>query len=294
MGNFGRTSKNVGVKGVSTAFWAVVLLGSTCSIGAGFVGGRTVVAAGALPAPVRVELPPPQPIRTAALVRTLSGAHSLEGADDVDPYGDPTLGVAEHPWPAGSFDPRTQRAKIAILVADASRAGRELDAFAASPLPFALVVTPADDGAAHATAVAHSAGKAVLIDASSARPSDVAALGAGAQGVFASLDRRQARDLLRVVDPNAVLIDSALRENDDLAAVARASSRRVLWRDVIADARDDAHYVDFMLRDALAIAQRHGSAIVIVHARAETLAAVEHFADRAHRDGADLVPLTEL
>ena len=282
------------MKGFSTAFWAVVLLGSTCSIGLGFVGGRTVVAAGALPAPVRVELPPPVPIRTGPLTRQLSGAHSLDGADDVDPYADPTLGVTEHPWPSASFDPRADRARIAVVVADASRVGRELNAFAASRLPLALAVAPADDDASHTCAVAHAAGKVVLIDASAARPSDVAALAPEAQGVFASLDRHRARDLMHAIRPDALVVDSSLREDDDLAAVARAGARRVLWRDVIADARDDARYVDFMLRDALAIAQRHGSAIVIVHARAETLAGLERFANRARRDGADIVPITEL
>lgn len=65
-------------------------------------------------------------------------------------------------------------------------------------------------------------------------------------------------------------------------------------RDVIADARDDGRYIDFMLRDAMAIAQRHGSAIVLVHARPGTLAALERFAVRANRDGVDLVSLAQL
>ena len=294
MGNFRGASKNRWVKGVSTAFWAVVLLGSTCSIAAGFVGGRTVVAAGALPAPVRVDLPPPLPIRTESVTRTLSGAHSLDGADDVDPYADPTLGVTEHPWPAQSFDPRAARAKIAIVVADASRVGRELDAFTASTLPLTLVVTPADDGAAHVATTARTAGKDVLVDASASRPSDVAALVPGTQGIFGSLDRRQAHDVLQAVGRNVLVVDSALREDDDLATVLHGGVQRFLWRDVIADARDDARYVDFMLRDALAIAQRHGSVIIVVHARAETLTALEHFADRAQRDGADLVPISSL
>lgn len=294
MGDFGGTSKNGRVTGFSTAFWAVVLLGSTCSIAAGFVGGRTVVAAGALPLPARIELPPPLPIRPVRLARELSGAHSLDAADDVDPYADPTLGVAEHPWPVATFDSRAERAKIAVVVADASRVGRELDAFAASRLPLALVVDPSDDDAAQTCALARAAGKVVLIDASGAAPAAVKALVPQAQGVFASLDRPHASDLLRAVGRDALIVDSELGDDDDLAAVARAKSRRVLWRDVIADARDDAPYVDFMLRDALAIAERHGSAIVVVHARAETLAALGRFADRARRDGADLVAITDL
>ena len=57
---------------------------------------------------------------------------------------------------------------------------------------------------------------------------------------------------------------------------------------------DSTSYVDFMLRDALGIAQRHGSAIVLVHARQQTFDALRRFADRARRDGADIVPITAL
>jgi polysaccharide deacetylase 2 family uncharacterized protein YibQ len=49
-----------------------------------------------------------------------------------------------------------------------------------------------------------------------------------------------------------------------------------------------------MLRDALALAQHTGSAIVAVHARASTFNALTRFADRASRDGVDVVALTDL
>jgi polysaccharide deacetylase 2 family uncharacterized protein YibQ len=297
MGNFGGTSKNHRVKGVSTAFWAVVLLGSTVSIAAGFAGGRTVVAARALPPPApadRIALPPPVPIVEEKLERVLSGVNSLDGAEEIDPYGDPTLAVAEHPWPATSFDGRRDRAKLAVIIADASRAGHQLDGFVRSALPFTLVVAPSDDAAAQVFATARSAGKAVLVDASSAKLADVAGFVRDAQGVLASVDRHRARALLATLHVDTLLVDAALHEDDALPAAARAKGWRVLSRDVIADARDERAYVDFMLRDALAIAQRHGSAIVIVHARAETLSALERFAERARRAGADVVPITEL
>ena len=294
MGNFGGTSKNERVKGASTAFWAVVLLGSTLSIAAGFAGGRTVVAAGALSTPPGFVLPPPAPMQPEKFTRVLTGAHSLDAADEVDPYGDPTLGVAPHPWPPNAFDARTERAKIAILVVDGSRAGPELTAFTRSRLPFTVVVAPADDDAADASAAARAAGKPVLVDASAAKPAQVQALARDAQGVIASLDASAARALARVLPPDALVVDAGLREDDRLAAIVRAPERHVLWRDVIADARDERPYVDFMLRDALAIAQRHGSAIVLVHARPETFDALKRFADRAARDGADIVPITAL
>jgi polysaccharide deacetylase 2 family uncharacterized protein YibQ len=79
-----------------------------------------------------------------------------------------------------------------------------------------------------------------------------------------------------------------------VSSTARALHRRVFARDVIADARDDAAYVDFMFRDALAIAQKTGTAIVAVHARTMTFDALTRFADRAQRDGADIVALTDL
>jgi polysaccharide deacetylase 2 family uncharacterized protein YibQ len=294
VGNFGGTAKNHRVKGASTAFWAVVLLGSTLSIAAGFAGGRSVVAADALVTPPAFALPPPVPMQPERFARVLTGAHSLDAADELDPYGDPTLGVAAHPWPENAFDARSERAKIAILVVDGSRAGPELALFTTSPLPFTVVVAPADDDAADASAAARAAGKPVLVDASTAKPSQFEALARDAQGVIASLDAPAARALARVIPRDALVVDAGLREDDRLATVARSFDHHVLWRDVIADARSERPYVDFMLRDALAIAQRHGSAIVLVHARPETFDALKRFADRAQRDGADIVPITAL
>ena len=71
-----------------------------------------------------------------------------------------------------------------------------------------------------------------------------------------------------------------------------APSVRAVLQEAVA--RDDTGYVNFMLRDALAIAERTGSAIVVVHARKLTFNAVSRFADRARRDGADIVALTDL
>lgn len=283
------------MKGVSTAFWSVVLLGSTFSIAAGFAGGRSVVSAGALsPPPIPVELPPPEPIRIQAPYRQLIGLHSLDGDDDVDAYADPTLGVAAHDWPQQPFDALRQRAKLAIVVVDASRAGSDLDAFAASPLAFTFVVSPQDGEAERVRDAALAAGKSVLVDATDASPADVAALDGGTSGIWGSLDGRDARALVRSLPRGTLVVDAALSDDDELAPVARRARCTVLTRDVLADARPGASYVAFMLNDALAIAQRHGFAIVVVHGRTDTLTVVRRFADRARRDGADIVPIASL
>ena len=78
------------------------------------------------------------------------------------------------------------------------------------------------------------------------------------------------------------MIDASLDEDDVLAAArARSLHRRVYVRDVIADARDDAHYVDFMLRDALAIAQRTRLRDRRRARARASLDAITRFADRA-------------
>ena len=284
------------MKGVSTAFWSIVLIGSTVSICAGFVGGRSIGSAGALPVADanKDDDGLPAPIRQRLLRRSLFGAHSLDAAGAADPYGDPELGVSER-GRSTAFDPRNDRAKIAVIVIDAGRAGPGLDPFVGSPLPFTMAVAPGDDDAQSTAETIVAAGKTVVVDASQAPPARVATLlHAGARGVIASLDQRRATDLLRGIDRNAFVVDASLAEDDDVVRAARALHRRVYVRDVIADARDDATYVDFMLRDALAIAQRTGSAIVAVHARTLTLNALSRFADRASRDGADIVALTDL
>ena len=297
MGNFERASKSRSVKGsVATTFWSIVLIGSTMAIGAGFVGGRSIGSADVLPvADPHHASDLPDPIRQKLMRRSLFGSHSLDAASAYDPYGDPELGVADRPGPPAAFDARDERAKIAVIVVDAGSAGSGIDAFLKSPLPLTMVVAPGDDGAQAAVETIAAAGKSVVIDASSSSPDRVRALMHGdAHGVIASLDRSRSEALLHGIDRNAYVIDAALAEDDDVSSTARALHRRVFARDVIADARDDAAYVDFMFRDALAIAQKTGTAIVAVHARTMTFDALTRFADRAQRDGADIVALTDL
>jgi hypothetical protein len=158
-----------------------------------------------------------------------------------------------------------------------------------------LAVGPGDDDAQSTVESLVAAGKTVVADADGASPSQVAELvRAGASGVLASLPSDRAAAVLHAVDSGAVVVDAGLDEDDGVWRVARELHRRVYERDVIADARDDGAYVDFMLRDALAIAQRTGSAIVALHARSSSFDALTRFADRAQRDGADIVALGDL
>jgi polysaccharide deacetylase 2 family uncharacterized protein YibQ len=285
------------VKGVSTAFWSIVLVGATVSIGAGFAGGRSIGSADALPVAEAHKSDAdalPAPIRQHLLRRSLYGAHSLDAAGPTDPYGDPELAVTERTRSTG-FDPQNDRAKIAVIVVDAGSVGPGLDKFVNSPLPYTMAVAPGDDDAQSTAEAIVAAGKTVVVDASHTTPAHVSALlHAGARGVIASLDERRAHDLLRAIDRNAFVVDASLSEDDDVVRAARALHRDVYVRDVTADARDDAAYVDFMLRNALALAQRTGTAIVAVHARTMTYDALARFADRANRDGADIVAITDL
>jgi polysaccharide deacetylase 2 family uncharacterized protein YibQ len=285
------------MKSVSTAFWSIVLVGSTMAIGAGFVGGRSIGSAGVLPVADRHkdESALPDPIRQKLMRRSLFGAHSLDAANAYDPYADPELGVTDRSRNQTAFDPASERAKIAVIVIDAGRAGPGIDKFVNSSVPFTLAVAPSDDAALSTVEAIAAAGKIAVVDASQATPARTSRLlHAGAHGVMASLDEQRAATLLRGIDRNAFVVDASLAEDDDVSGTARTLHRRLYVRDVIADARDDASYVDFMLRNALAIAQKTGTAIVAVHARTMSFNAVSRFADRAQRDGADIVALTEL
>ena len=196
---------------------------------------------------------------------------------------------------SSGFDAVHDRARIAVVVVDASSAGSGLDPFIASSLPLTFAVAPGDDDAHSICEAVASAGKIAVVDAAHASARQVSDfLHTGATGIIGSLDEVRSASLMHGLDRKAFVLDSALAEDDDLAKIARARGHKVFTRDVIADARDDAPYVDFMFRDALAIAERTGSAIVAVHARTMTYDALTHFADRALRDGADIVPLTDL
>ena len=297
MGNFRGTPKKYHMKSVSTAFWSIVLVGSTMAIGAGFVGGRSIGSADVLPVadPHRHDTLLPDPIRQKLMRRSLFGTHSLDAANAYDPYADPELGVTDRSWKKTNFDPGSDRAKIAVIVVDAGRVGSGIDKFVNSSLPYTLAIAPGDDAAESTVETIAAAGKTAVVDASQATPARTSRLlHAGAHGVIASLDEQRAAVLLHGIDRNAFVVDASLAEDDGVSGAARALHRRLYVRDVIADARDDASYVDFMLRNALAIAQKTGTAIVAVHARTMSFNAVARFADRAQRDGADIVALTDL
>ncbi len=294
MGDLLGTPNTDYVRGFSTAFWFVVLVAAAISIAAGFAGGRSIGAAGALPPARNDEAALPSPIRQRLFTRQLLGTHSLDAAVGADPYGDPSLAVADYTRRNG-FDARRDRAKIAVLVVDAGRAGGAIDQFVDSPFPINLVVAPADDNARATCDAIRNAGKFAVIDGNDATPRAVAALLRDcASAVIASLNELRSRQLMRTIGRRTLVVDAALTEDDAVAGAARATAHRALVRDVIADARDDAPYVDFMLRDALAMAQRTGSAIVAIHARTLSFDALARFADRAQRDGADFVPLSAL
>lgn len=285
------------MRSLSTAFWSVVLVGSAVAIGAGFAGGRSIGNAAALPQP-HVFLPPPLPIVERSLTRSLVGVHSLEASeDDVDRYGDPDNGVAARPegWLPGSYDARHDRARIAIVVVDASRSGRALAAFLATPLPLTVVVAPNDPDAENTFTAASDAGKPVLVDSAG---TDVARLRAyeqrGAIGVFGSAQSDRADRLVHALGSHHVAVDACVGEDDVLFRRARKAGVPAVTRDVLADGRDDPSYVDFMLRDALQIAHRTGIAVIAVHARPQTFVALQRFAERAERDGADLVTISAL
>lgn len=297
MGNFRRASKEHWVKGVSTAFWSIVLLGSTMAIGAGFAGGRSISSAGALPprANAADETSLPAPVHQRIMRRSLVGAHSLDAADALDPYADPELAVAQHRVVWSTYDPRRDRPKIAIIVIDAGRSGGGIGNFLKAGFPLAMAVSPSDDDAEQTSARIIAGGKTVLVDVTGARVSQVThMLRAGATGVIGSLDAARSRALIPKLDRDTLVVDAALDENDALYRVAKRRMHHLFGRDIIADARDDAPYVEFMLRDAQAIAQRTGGAIIAIHARGASYDALARFADRAQRDGIDLVSLSDL
>jgi polysaccharide deacetylase 2 family uncharacterized protein YibQ len=296
MGDQRGTAKKHRVRGVSTAFWSIVLVGSTVSIAAGFVGGRSIGVAGSLPPPRAFdESALPAPVAQRLFTRQLVGLHSLDAAAAADPYGDPSLAVAGDERPQPDFDPRRDRAKIAVIVIDAGRAAGALRPFLTSSLPLSYAVAPSDEDARATCTMIRAAGKPLVIDASTDGVQRVAAfVRDGADAVIGSVDTARARALMRDVDPRTLVVDAALGEDDDLARIARATNHPTLERDVIADARDDTPYVDFMLRDALVIAEHKGAVIVALHARTQSFDALVRFADRAQRDGADIVPLATL
>jgi Divergent polysaccharide deacetylase len=280
------------VRGIGTAFWLFVLGGSLTAIGAGYAGGHHFALHALRFAPPPTRAPLPEPIEPRALPRAVHGAESLDAADgEPDRYGDPDEAFSARPpgWAPASFDLRRGRPRIAIVVVGGDRSASALVPFAAEPFPLAVLV-PAETGT-ETLRIAREAGMTALIDCDRADLPTIARLrAAGAAGIICSTgDGARARELVSA-DGGGIVLDD-LRLDDALYRAARSAGRMSVTLDVTADARDTPAYVDFLLGQALAIAQRTGVAVVVVHARPASLSALERFAARVKRNGAELVSL---
>ncbi|GAC1594709.1 MAG: hypothetical protein NVS3B28_25550 [Candidatus Velthaea sp.] len=285
------------MKQFSTWFWSLVLGGSVLTVLAGFAGGRSIGdAAPATLARRRALPPPPSPI-ARVMRRALVGSNSLRDSEDErDAFDRAEDAVAARPpgWAPARFDSRHDRARIALVVVDASVAGSSALPFVDSPLPFALVVPGdgADGGILKDTPYHH---KRVLVDARSADAAELrAARVAGAAGVLGDFSDAGRAAAIAAGLRGSVALDALVDGDAVFYRAARRAHALALTRDVIVDGRDGTAYLDSMLGSALAIAQRTGVAVVALHARSRTFAAVERFALRARRDGVDIVPIDEI
>jgi polysaccharide deacetylase 2 family uncharacterized protein YibQ len=279
-----------------TVIWSVVLGGSLLAIGVGFAGGHSYgTAVLGPPRVVRAAPPPPDTIEPRDLTRMLRGARSLDAAeDDPDRYGDPDRAVAMRPsgWAPRAFDARHNRARVSVLLVDVDRSASALGAFLAEPYPLTVVIAAETPSAA--LRAVREAGQTALIACGDAGPLEVAVLRrAGAAGIVCSTDEKARAEALVAANRGGLVVDDAL-DGDTLFRAARRAGVRPLSRDVTADAREDGPYVDFLLMQSLAIAQRTGVATVALHARPASREAFERFAARAQRDGVDLVGLGAL
>lgn len=283
------------MRGVGTAFWTLVLGGSLLAIGAGYLGGHHFAIPAFRLAPPPTPAPLPEPIRPRELPRVIRGAESLEEQDDdPDPYGDPDNAVSARPsgWAPSSFDVRRGRPRIAVVIVGGDRSATALAPFASEPFPLAVLVPP--ETGTETMRVAREGGMTALVDCSRADAREVERLRrAGAAGIVCSTDDAARARALVAADGKGIVLDD-LSLDDLLYRAARTAGRDALTRDVTADARDVPAYVDFLLGQALAIAQRTGVVVVAVHARPGSLQALERFAARARRDGAELVSLASI
>jgi hypothetical protein len=294
--DFERTPRPGAMSRFANLFWIVVLTGSLLALAAGFFGGRSFGSA----AVAQLHPPPPHaPVSDAVardFERELHGAHSLDVADDPrDEYDEAEDAVALRPagWAPAAFDPRRDRARVALVVVDAGTAGTPADAFVTSPIPFTLVVPAGEKDEAVKSALA--AGKAVLVDAAGTDPAAIAGrVRAGAIGVIGDATGERARDIVRAAGPHGVVLDTLLDDDGTIYDLAREAHLSAYTRDVIVDGRDADPLMDEIFGAALVRAKRTGVAVVLLHARPHSLAAAERFTVRAARDGVDVVPLDRL
>ena len=282
---------------ILTWFWSLLLGSAILALVVGFAGGRSLSAPSAHFRSHLAFAKPPPDVIPRKLDRQLIGAHSFDASeDDRDDFDRADDAVTRRPrgWAPLHFDPLRERARIALVVVDAGIAGESANAFIESDIPFALVVPAVgDDGGILRDAASHQ--KAVLIDARSATAVAIArARARGATGAIGEFsDRSRARSIVRAIG-DGIAVDALLGDDATFYKAARSARAVALTRDVTVDMRDSTPYLDAMLGSALAIARRTGVAVVALHARPRTYAAIERFVRRARNDDVDIVPIDRL
>ncbi len=100
-------------------------------------------------------------------------------------------------------------------------------------------------------------------------------------------------EVLEVLPPDMVVLDSRTSENSELERVARAQGRTTAARTVFLDHDMDREVITLQLMETLRVAKKDGRAVAIGHPHKETLIALKTFI-RSHGHEVHFVPIERL
>lgn len=293
------------MKHLGTVFWSAILAGSLACVAAGFGSAQGLH----MQTVALMRATPPPPLRPVdveprEVTRQLIGAHSLV-TDDDDPAPIDDVVVRRPPdWaPPIEVDAVASHPRLAVIVTDCGRALPVDTRIAALSASLTLAVDP--DAGDTPDFVAALGDRPFLVTIPSAifdNPSRhalaefaVRAAGLHAAGAISplggSVEAAAARTVVARLPPSAVVVDGMAEGVPTVYRYARERGLASVTRDIVVDAYNDPRYVDFMLKQAAALALHTGVAVAVARSSPTTLQALTQALPMFERDGIEVVPV---
>ena len=280
------------MKHLGTAFWFSILGISAFAIGAGFLSGRSLQRAAALPAIALAEtIPPP-------MQRSLFGARGA--GVPLEPYQatvDEVVVTRPPGWAPERTPSQREPVRLAIVIRGIGE-DRTIDArFKAIPFPLTFAVAAVDDTPPERL---RSNPRALLVDTDppvSPEQVTLALTEFGAGGVLSALSgtpQRPGPIVKRLLGTDAFAVDGMAGGSPSLYDAAHAQHVAAATRDVVIDAHEEEAYVAYMLRQAAKLARRSGVAIAVGHAYPQTYEALRLMLPRIVSEDIEIVPVGDL
>ncbi len=272
--------------------WWFVLVGSVALVVAGFVSGRSIASVTPSVRANAVAMPASEDRAVVPFERVAHGTHSFVAVE-----ADDREAVAAAARPNDAPHEQRERGRLALIVIVSGDDAALDSALLAVSARLTFAVAP--DATAEDLHAIRDAGGSILLDVARGDAASAAASlrRVEADGLFvrAGASATPPVTLVRALaQRKGVLVDAMPDGELGWYVAARAQKLRRLTRDLVLDARDDATYEAYLMREAVRLAHRSGRAVAVAHASGQFARMLAELPELAQRANVDIVPVTEL